>query len=65
MYGDVDGNGSVNLTDLSVLSQFFAEIISSVEAGADVDGNGSINLTDLSVLSQYFAEIIDTLGPQA
>lgn len=45
--GDIDGNGTVNLFDLSVLLSNWNK---SGSAGSDLDGNGMVNLVDLSML---------------
>ena len=47
--GDLDGNGTVNLTDLSILLSNWNRTGASVSQG-DLDGNGTVNLTDLSML---------------
>lgn len=63
-YGDADGNGSINRSDLSAITTFlnanasapFWTVPSSnpaYYAEADVDGNGSINRSDLSALTTY------------
>lgn len=45
--GDIDGNGAVNLTDLSVLLSNWNKTGTS---NSDLDGNSIVNLTDLSIL---------------
>ena len=50
--GDVDGNGIVNVTDVTILiTALMSENYSTInEANADVDGNGIINVTDVTNL---------------
>ena len=45
--GDIDSNGTVNLTDLSILLSNWNK---SGTLSSDLDGNGVVNLTDLSML---------------
>jgi hypothetical protein len=45
--GDIDNNGSVNLTDLSILLSNWNK---TGALSSDLDGNGVVNLTDLSML---------------
>lgn len=52
--GDVDGNGTINLTDLSTLLGNFGKPGS--RAQGDLDGNGNVNLSDLSQLLTNFGK---------
>ena len=77
-YGDVGGDGEIDLTDVIVLCQYLADFDwdtgeSSVEVsgGADADGSSEIDLSDVILLCQYLADFDwDTgessveLGPQ-
>jgi len=45
---DLDGNGEVNVADLSILISQWGEC--EGECSADLDGNGWVNLVDLSIL---------------
>jgi chitodextrinase len=47
--GDLDGSGTVNLTDLSILLSNWNRTGVPITQG-DVDANGVVNLTDLSIL---------------
>ncbi len=52
MYGDVDGNGAINATDMLYMKLKILGRISDFPspigyAAADVDGNGAINATDM------------------
>ena len=53
LYGDVDGNGSINLLDYKALLAAVkagSSSVSALPAGADVDGNGKTNLLDYKLL---------------
>ncbi|MCI6580959.1 MAG: glycoside hydrolase family 9 protein [Oscillospiraceae bacterium] len=66
-YGDVNGDGKVDVTDLSVLAIYLADgagIADSNMKAADVDGSGKVNLGDLARLRQYLSKIIEVLGPK-
>ena len=47
--GDVDGNGEVNISDVS---QVISAILGggNVDASADVDGNGEVNISDVNAI---------------
>ena len=56
VYGDINGDGSVNMIDASGILQFVngaAELSQSQQAAADVSGDGSVNVTDVSLVLQY------------
>ena len=50
--GDVDGNGALNLSDITALRRTVsgAEVI--VSSGADIDVNGAVNFADVSLLAR-------------
>ncbi|MDO5558886.1 MAG: glycoside hydrolase family 9 protein [Oscillospiraceae bacterium] len=67
MYGDLDGNKVVEMTDLTKMSQFFIgdiKLTDSEKAAAEVNGDGDLNLADLSHLKQYILKEHIILGPQ-
>ena len=49
--GDLDGDGDVDLTDLSIL---LGEFGCTSGCTADIDGDGDVDLTDLSILLSNF-----------
>ncbi len=65
IYGDVDGNGEINNTDINTLKRKIAGYTVTVGLGADVDGNGTVNNTDINTLQRYIAGYAVTLGPKA
>ena len=48
--GDVDGNGKVNVSDVTTLVNMILGLISKDEARGDVDGNGKVNVSDVTAL---------------
>ena len=48
--GDVDGDGIVNITDVTTLIDYLLSGGTVNESGADVDGDGIINITDITEL---------------
>ncbi len=63
LYGDVNGDGSIDGTDAGLVLQYFAEIISEFPSSegiiaADVNGDAKIDGTDAGLILQYYAEII-------
>jgi hypothetical protein len=61
--GDVNGDGSVNLKDVTSLFQYVNKQTSTVKqpAAADVNGDGVLNLMDVTKLFQYVNKQISTL----
>ena len=63
VYGDANGDGSVNARDAATLQQYVAGWdVSLTEASADANGDGSVNARDAAVLQQYVAGWDVTLG---
>ncbi len=68
IYGDINGNGVVDLTDLSYLSLFLlgdcSFTVQQLQC-ADVDGSGEVNIADLPRMKQYIMHDPDVrfLGP--
>ncbi len=63
--GDVDINGTVDITDLTVLALSLVdktELKGNSKTNADVDGDGKVTLTDLATLRQYLSKKITKLG---
>lgn len=56
MYGDLDGSGEVDMTDMTLLSQYLVHDIKLTDAqlkAADVAINGNVELADLALMKQY------------
>lgn len=54
--GDLDGNGIISITDLSMMNQQIIgnrKLSEIVKVAADMDGNEKITITDLSMINQY------------
>ena len=60
MRGDADGDGSVSITDATVIQRKLAQLPVSAfnEKAADVDGNG-LDITDATKIQRYLAEYSD------
>ena len=57
IYGDVNGDGAVNMQDLTALAQYLARWPGIVidETAADVDNDGRVLMPDLTILSRHLA----------
>ena len=67
LYGDVDLNGTIDLSDLIRLSKYLLNDMTFSEKAleaADCDGDGLVSITDLSYLRQYITKDPITLGPK-
>jgi hypothetical protein len=53
--GDVDGNGTVNASDLAYLKLFLAGSGTKLSTAADYNGDGEVNATDLAFLKLHLA----------
>lgn len=61
LYGDVDGNGIVNISDATLIQKYIVRLESLTDeqlAKADVDHNGIVNISDASVIQKYVAKLI-------
>ena len=67
MYGDLDENKKVEITDLTYLSMYFLgdyKLSGDTLKAADVNGDGSVDLADLAHLKQYVSKDPVVLGPK-
>ncbi len=67
MYGDINGDGDADLTDLTLLSIFLmggAELDDVQKKAADVDGNDENDIRDLAHMKRYVCKDNVILGPQ-
>ena len=61
--GDIDLNGSIDVTDLTGLSLALlgdSELTEEQKSAADIDGDGVVTLADLARLQQYLSKKIDS-----
>ena len=61
IYGDVDGNGKVNVIDANLIRKYVTKMVDFTEEqliAADVDGNGRINIFDANFIRRYAAKLI-------
>ena len=65
LYGDVNGDGLIEINDLTLLRRHFANWQNiTLSPGADVNGDSKIEINDLTILRRYFANWSGiTLGP--
>ena len=55
--GDVNGDGTINMKDLTLLQQYLAAWgVDIVKTNADLDGKSGITMGDLTRLQQYLAK---------
>jgi uncharacterized repeat protein (TIGR02543 family) len=61
--GDINGDGTIDLKDVTLLFQYVNKQISSLNnrAAADVNGDGVVNLKDVTRLFQFVNKQINTL----
>ena len=60
LMGDVDGDGSVTITDVTTLQRYIADIITlsgKQLSAADVDLDGNVDISDVTALQRYVADI--------
>mgnify|MGYP002601378441 CR=1 FL=1 len=62
LYGDVNGDGKVDIDDLTRLRRYNAEASTVIFPGADANGDGTVDIDDLTRLRRYFAEEAVVLG---
>ena len=62
LYGDANGDGKVDIDDLTRLRRYNAEASTVIFPGADVNGDGTVGIDDLTRLRRYFAEEAVVLG---
>lgn len=63
LYGDVNGDGKVNVIDANMARRYAAKLIDLNAAqfmAADVNGDGKVNVMDANIIRRYVAKLIDT-----
>lgn len=61
MYGDLNGDGKINSTDMTLMKRRVLKIIdefSVPDTNADLNGDGKLNSTDMTILKRYILKII-------
>ncbi|MDQ2086602.1 dockerin type I repeat-containing protein [Herbivorax sp. ANBcel31] len=59
--GDLDGNGTIDSTDLALLKRYILNVIDEIPAGsetADLNGDGEIDSTDYTLLQRFVLDMI-------
>ena len=62
LYGDANGDGKVDIDDLTRLRRYIAESSTVIFPGADANGDGTVDIDDLTRLRRYIAEEAVVLG---
>ena len=62
LYGDANGDGKVDIDDITRLRIYIAELTTVIFPGADANGDGTVDIDDLTLLRKYFAEEAVVLG---
>ncbi len=62
LYGDANGDGKVDIDDLTRLRRYIAESSTVIFPGADANGDGTVDIDDLTLLRKYIAEEAVVLG---
>lgn len=58
----LNGDGKVDIDDLTRLRRYIAESSTVIFPGADVNGDGTVDIDDLTRLRRYIAEEAVVLG---
>ncbi len=67
IYGDINGDGTPDITDLSMLGQYLLKDITLEGAklkAADTDGDTEVDLRDLAHMKRFLTRQVTKLGPQ-
>ena len=65
--GDVDGDGKITISDVTMIQRYVAEFITLTDVemlAADTDGDGIVDIKDATHLQMYLAEFHAVLGKQ-
>ena len=61
-YGDINGDGKINVIDANLVRRYSARLMDFNEGQmrvADVDGNGKVNILDANLIRKYTVKLID------
>ena len=53
LIGDVNGNGTVNASDVALTKSQIGQVVNGTNFRADVSGGGSINATDVAIVKSH------------
>ena len=63
--GDINGDGSINTSDINIIYQsdnYYQPTASAATSAADLNGDGSINTSDINIIYQadnYYKGAVD------
>ncbi|WP_294354555.1 endo-1,4-beta-xylanase [uncultured Clostridium sp.] len=61
LYGDVDGDGKINVKDLLAIKEYVAGVDVTInEKNSDVNGDNKVDLFDVILVQQYLKKVIVT-----
>lgn len=63
LYGDVNGDGDIDLMDANMVVSYYNELIDLTEEqllAADVNGDGDVDIMDANMIVAYYNEILDS-----
>ena len=61
-YGDVTGDGNINMKDVLSLRKYLAELGETINTrSSDVNKDGSVNMKDVLIIRKFLAGIIDEM----
>lgn len=55
--GDVNGDGRINVSDVTTLVNMILSVISMDESVADINGDGNVNVSDITTLINIILDI--------
>jgi parallel beta-helix repeat protein len=68
--GDVNGDGYINVIDVSIVASYFGETVPPAPSSVDLDGSGAVNILDISICARNLRYVciwnysLPTIGTQ-